>query len=120
MKENLKDYIIRNKVVMDVEVINKKYAVTVADSKKQYKREDLAKIADTLLRFNDIEASFVVANRIDEGVGISARSEGTVDVGSILEEFGGGGDIYNAACHIKDMNLEEVKKELIRVLNEEE
>ena len=120
LKENLNDYIIRNKVIMNVEVINKKYAVSVADSKVLYKREDLAKIADTLLNFNDIEASFVLGNRVDDGVGISARSEGSINVDSILEELGGGGDNYNAACLVKDMNIKEVKKELIRVLSEEE
>lgn len=120
LKENLKDYIIRNKVVMNVEVINTKYAVAVGDSNEKYKREELAKIANTLLNFNDIEASFVIGNRVDEGVGISARSEGSVDVSVITEQLGGGGDIYNAACHIKDMDLDEVKAELIRVLNEGE
>ena len=120
LKENLNDYIIRNKVIINVEVINTKYAVATANNKDSYKREDLAKIADTLLNFNDIEASFVVGNRIDGGVGISGRSEGSINVGSILEELGGGGDACTAACQVTDMNLEETKKELIRVLNEEE
>ena len=120
LKENLNDYIIRNKVIMNVEVINNKYAVTLADSKSTYKKEELAKIANTLVNFNDIEASFVLGNRIDGGIGISARSAGSIDVGCILEHIGGGGDKYNAACQIKDMNLEEVKGELIKVLNEEE
>lgn len=120
LKENLNDYIIRNKVIINVEVINNKYAVSMANNKDSYKREDLAKIADTLLNFNDIEASFVLGNRIDGGVGISARSEGGVNVGSILEELGGGGDVCTAACQVKDMNLKETQDALIRVLNEEE
>ena len=118
LKENLNDYIIRNKVIMNVEVISDKYAIAVGEGK--YKQEELAKIANTLLNFDDIEASFVLGNRIDDGVGISARSEGIVDVGSILEKIGGGGDQCNAACKVNDMTLKEVKKELIRVLNEEE
>ena len=120
LKEDIKNYIIRNKVIMNVKVIKDKYAVSVADKNEKYKKEDLAKIADTLLNFNGIDASFVIANRIDGGVGISARSEGLVDVGKINEEFGGGGDIYHAASFIKDMQLKEVEKQLTELLNRED
>ena len=120
LKENLKDYIIRNKVIVNTELLNGKYAITVGDSNTVYKREELAKIADTLLNFNSVLASFVIGNREDGGIGISARSEGKVNVGKITEKLGGGGDNFNAASVIQNSNLEEVKKELIKVLNEEE
>lgn len=119
LKEDLKDYIIRHKVIMNVSVINDKYAVCIANDKNEYKREDLAKIADTLLNFNNILASFVVGKRQDGGIGISARSEGIVNVGEITEKLGGGGDVYNAACQIKDMNIDDVKDALIKILKEE-
>ena len=86
---------------------------------KKYKREDLAKLADTLLGFNNIEASFIIGERVDNGIGISARSEGNVDVGSITSELGGGGDINSAACQILDMELDEVYEELKAILNKE-
>ena len=119
LKEDLKDYIIRHKVIMNVTVINEKYAVCIAKDKEEYKREDLAKIADQLLNFNNILASFVVGKRIDGGIGISARSEGVVNVGELLESLGGGGDVYNAACQIKDMNIDDVKEALIKILKED-
>lgn len=120
LKEELKDYIIRNKVIVNTEIINGNLALAVADNKDSYKKEELAKIANTLMNFNDIDASFVVGNRIDGGVGISARSEGNINVGVITENLGGGGDICNAACHITDMSLKETESELKKVLNEEE
>lgn len=119
LKEDLKDYIIRHKVIMNVEVIDDKYAVCIAKNEGEYKREDLAKIADTLLNFNNILASFVVGKRQDGGIGISARSEGIVNVGELLERLGGGGDVYNAACQIKDMNIDDVKESLIKILKED-
>lgn len=117
LKQDIKDYIIRQKVITEVEIINDKYALSVAPDKIKYKREELAKIADTLLQFNNIEASFVLGNRIDGGVGLSARSEGTVNVGEIAEKLGGGGDNYDAAAHIKDLTLKKAKDELIKLLN---
>lgn len=117
LKQDIKDYIIRQKVITEAKVINDKYALSVASEKVKYKREELAKIADTLLQFNNIEASFVLGNRADGGVGLSARSEGTVNVGEIAEHLGGGGDDHDAAAQIKNMELQEVAKELINLLD---
>lgn len=117
LKQDIKDYIIRQKVITEVKVINDKYALSVAPDKIKYKREELAKIADTLLQFNNIEASFVLGNRVDGGVGLSARSEGLVNVGEIAESLGGGGDDYDAAAQIKNLTLKEAKEELIKLLD---
>lgn len=117
LKQDIKDYIIRQKVITKVKVINDKYALSVAHENLKYKREELAKIANTLLQFNNIEASFVLANRTDGGVGLSARSEGEVNVGEIAEMLGGGGDDYDAASVIKDKKLKEVQEELLEILN---
>ena len=120
LKENINDYIIRNKVIMNAEVINNKYAVAVTEKNIKYKREELAKMADTLLSFHGIEASFIIGERIDDGIGISARSEGKIDVGKITELLGGGGDISSAACQLFDTTIEKVYKELKDILNKEE
>ena len=104
---------------MNTEIIDSKYAIALADNNSVYKREELAKIADTLLNFNGILASFVIGNREDGGVGISARSEGKVNVGSITEQLGGGGDTYNAATVLKEITIDQAKGELIKILNQE-
>ena len=119
LKEDLNDYIIRNKVIVNVEIINKHYAVAKAPKGEKYKREDLAKMADTLLKFNDIDASFIIGERIDDGIGISARSEGKIDVGEITSELGGGGDTNTAACQILNKDIDEVYKELKDILTRE-
>lgn len=118
LKEDINDYIIRDKVIMNVEVFKGKYAITkVTDV---YKREELAKVADKLLDFNNITASFVIGKRQDESIGLSARSEGMINVGKITSELGGGGDINSAACQITDMTLDEVYEKLKDILNKEE
>lgn len=116
LKQNIKDYIIRQKVITETQIIDNKYALSIASEEINYKREELAKTADTLLQFNNIEASFVLGNRVDGGIGLSARSEGTVNVGNIAESFGGGGDNHDAAAHIKYMTLEEAKTQLLKII----
>ena len=116
-KQDIKEYLERQKVISKVKVIHDKYALIVAPEKSQYKREELAKIADTLLRFQNIEASFVLGNRIDGGIGLSARSEGNINVGEIAENLGGGGDNHDAAAQINNgKTLTEVSLELIDLL----
>ena len=105
---------------MNTEIINGKYAVAKALKDVKYKREELAKIADTLLSFHGIDASFIIGERIDDGIGISARSEGNVDVAKITEQLGGGGNMTSAACQLFDTTIDKVYKELKDILNKEE
>lgn len=116
LKQDIKDYIIRQKVITGVKIINDKYAVTMSKSKQKYKREELAKIADTLLQFEGIEASFVLGIREDGGIGLSARSNGNVNVGLIAENFGGGGDITDAAAQILNKKIKEVYEEVLKII----
>ena len=112
LKQDIKEYVEMQKVITEVKVI-KKIAISKGLQTKVYRREDLAKIADTILLFNNIEASFVIG-KIDNGVGISSRSMGNINVGQIMEEFGGGGDNHEAAAKITDRSLNEVFSEVTK------
>ena len=76
LKQDLKDYMERQKLITNVEIINDKIAIAKGSSYSIYRREDLAKIADTLLFFNDIELSFVIAKTANNVTSISGRSIG--------------------------------------------
>ena len=115
LKQDLKDYIARQKVITDVKLI-KDIAITKGSQKQKYRREDLAKIADTLFQFSGIEASFVVGKIEKDKIGISARSVGNIDVGKVLEILGGGGNSHEAATKITGMTLKEVYEELKRLI----
>lgn len=116
LKQDLEEYIERQHVITDVQVKNK-IAITKGDKNIQYRREDLAKIADTLIMFNEIEASFVIGNLKGNAVGISARSIGNLNVGEILEKIGGGGDVHEAAAKLTNATIEEVSLQLLRLID---
>ena len=118
LKQNIKEYIARQKVITNIEIVKEKYAVTTGVEKIKYKREELAKIASTLIQFNDIEASFVIGWNQENKIGISARSEGRLNVGKIMEKLGGGGDKHDAATQIEANSIREVKEKLLTILNE--
>ena len=115
LKQDLNKYIKRQKMITGVKVINK-IAVTKGLQGEIYRREELAKAADTLLLFNNIEASFVAAKIDQKTIGISARSLDSINVGKILESFGGGGDCNEAACKIENTTANKVEKDLINVI----
>lgn len=115
LKQDLNEYIERQKVITDVKVFGK-VALTKGLQKVIYKREDLAKIADTLLFFNKIEASFVIGRISDDEMGVSARSMGNINVGKIMEKFGGGGDAHEAATRIKVDRLKDLEEGLEEII----
>lgn len=119
LKQDINEYTERQKLLSSIETINNKIAITKATPYTQYRREDLAKTADTLLFFNNIEASFVIGRIGKETIGISARSLGSYDITKILTKLGGGGDTYGGAAVFTDTTISNVEKELKRLIEEE-
>lgn len=120
LKQDLEEYTERQKLLADIETINGKIAFTKATQYTVYRREDLAKVADTLLFFNNIEASFVIGKIGKDTIGISARSLGSFDIVSILEKFGGGGDSYNGAAKVENATISKVEQMLKKAIKDQE
>lgn len=66
-----------------------------------------AQTADTLITIEGIEASFVLYMMADGGIGVSARSQGAINVQLIMEALGGGGHRTVAGGQLYDMTMEE-------------
>lgn len=119
LKQDINDYTERQKLLSKIETIDGKIAFTKATPYTIYRREDLAKIADTLLFFNEIEASFVIGKISKDTIGLSARSLGNYNINDILNHLGGGGDEYNGAATfdkksisaVEDLLKKEIKKQ---------
>ncbi len=119
LKQNIEEYTERQKLMSAIETIDEKVAFTKASPYTQYRREDLAKVADTLLFFNNIEASFVIGKIGKDEIGLSARSLGNYDIIKILEKLGGGGDTYNGAARFENTTISKVEQELKKLIKEE-
>ena len=115
LKQDLKKYIKRQKMITNVKLINN-IAITKGVVKEIYRREELAKTADSLLLFDGIEASFVIAHIDKNTIGISARSMGKINVGQVLSMFDGGGDVNFAAAKINDVTISKVEQELLNII----
>lgn len=118
LKQDIEEYTERQKLLVGIETINDRIAITKATPYTIYRREDLARVADTLLFFNNIEASFVIGKTGKDTVGISARSLGNYEISKILEKIGGGGSNYNGAAKFEDMTISSVEKLLKKTIKE--
>ena len=76
-----------------------------------------AKAADELLTIGNITTSFVLGTT-EEGVSISGRSVGEINVQLILEKMGGGGHSTVAGVQIKGKTIYEAKQELLQRIDE--
>ena len=119
LKQDIEEYTERQKLLSAIETINGKVAFTKASANTHYRREDLAKVADTLLFFNNIEASFVVGKINKNLIGVSARSLGNYDINKILKKIGGGGDSTSGAAVFQNSTISKVEQEIKRLLKEE-
>lgn len=118
LKQDIEEYTERQKLLTSIETINDRIAITKATQYTIYRREDLARVADTLLFFNNIEASFVIGKIGKDTVGISARSLGNYEINKILEKIGGGGSNYNGAAKFKNMPISKVEQILKKAIKE--
>lgn len=75
-----------------------------------------AQTADMLLGIENVRVSFVLFN-LEDGVGVSARSNGELNVQVIMEQLGGGGHQSVAGAKIKNATIEEVKKQIIEIVD---
>ena len=119
LKQDIEEYTERQKLMSSIETIDGKIAFTKATPYTCYRREDLAKVADTLLFFNNIEASFVIGKIGKETIGLSARSLGTYDITKILEKLGGGGDNTSGAAKFEETTISKVEQDLKKIIKEE-
>ena len=66
----------------------------------------------------DVYASFVLFETPDGVINVSARSYGKINVQIIMERLGGGGHQNMAAAQIRNSDIQQVKQQLISVIND--
>lgn len=119
LKDDVETYINRSELIRTVEVQEHGVAIAHGSNDKIYHPVTVAQAADELLSLEGIEASYVVAKREDNLIGISARSLGGINVQLTMEALGGGGHLTNAATQIKGVTIEEAIEQLQQAITEQ-
>lgn len=105
--------------VRNAEMVLGMFAVSVFEPKEGPESPIVltAKVANEMLNIAGVRASFVIA-QLGDDVKISARSIDDVNVQIIMERMGGGGHANIAAAQFKNTTKEEVKEQLVNLLEE--
>ena len=118
LQENKEIYLKRQKLISKSFMVNSNMILCIADE-KIYENKYLAEIAEDLLQFENVEASFVIGKITNNIVGISARSIGKINVEKIMSKLGGGGHYTEAATQIKNKTIKDVQLLLLEQIKEE-
>ncbi len=116
LKENKESYLKRQDFVKTSFMINANMAMCLLDN-EIHKKADLAMIAEELLKFENVEASFAIGKLSEEVIGVSARSVGNINVEKIMNAIGGGGHKTDAAAQLEHITIQEVKTKIEEIVN---
>ena len=118
LSSDLSTYLEMNELIAKSEYITTDTVVVIGSEDKEYDSVTAAKAADTLLSMAGINAAFVITKRKDKMIGISARSDGTINVQLVMESLGGGGHFTNAAVQLSNTTIEQTKKQLLEKVHQ--
>ncbi len=113
-QSDLTDMISRYDIIRHAQLYHKDIAIAAIET--ELDRVVAAKAADELLTLKGVRASFVLYQK-EDGVYISARSLGDVNVQVIVETLGGGGNSTTAGGQIPDGTVEAVKDQLLAAID---
>ncbi len=114
LKETKEDYMKKASFIKNSFMVSSNIAMCIIN--ETVTNIDLAEVAEELLTFEEVQASYVIGKLDNSTIGISARSLGEIDVSLVMKELGGGGHMSNAATQIKDKTIKEVVKEVTNLI----
>ena len=96
--------------------------VTKAPDEDFVSNVTLSRIADEAVSVRGVQASFCIGRTSPHNIKICARSDGSVNVGILMEKIGdgkkGGGRFLAAAADFPDVHVDDVVEELNKVLKD--
>lgn len=91
-------------------------AISITPGNMENIRLVTSQACDEMLNIDGVKASFVLYP-IDNGVNISARSYGEMNVQLVMEALGGGGHQTMSACQLKDITMSQAVEKLEKAID---
>lgn len=113
-QSDLQSMISRYDIIRQAELYHGDIAIAALD--QECDRVIAAKAADEMLTLQGVRASFVLYRK-EDGIYISARSLGEINVQVLVETLGGGGNSTTAGGQCSGMTVAEAKTTLLRAID---
>lgn len=115
LKESMRSAIKKYEDIKKVRKIDNNVYISIVDDRK-CTNITVAKIADELLKFDDVNLAFAIGEKRNGDVVISGRSCDNIDVCSMMKQLGGGGHFGAAAALVHDGTIDDVYEKLIQIV----
>ncbi|MBE7022176.1 MAG: phosphoesterase [Ruminococcaceae bacterium] len=116
-QQDLTSYIKRASIIKEAEIFRDHIAISKTHEDGSNMHVLIAQAADELLNIKGITASFVLYAD-ENGVSISGRSLGGINVQVILEKLGGGGHMTIAGAQLPELTVEEAREKLCEAIED--
>jgi cyclic-di-AMP phosphodiesterase len=116
LRESLDDIKTKSNLVNQAQIVANHFAITTLSPEIVTERVRLAKTADELLEIDNIVAAFAIGNIGNDQIAISGRSVDKFNVQIIMEQFGGGGHLNNAAAQVLNGSIPDIVAKLETIL----
>lgn len=116
-QQDLQSYVRRGDIIRAAEIVRENIAISIAPTSDEGTHILAAQAADELLNIKGIIASFVIFET-EDGISISGRSMGGINVQLILEKLGGGGHLTIAGAQLEGASTLVAKEQLLDAIEE--
>lgn len=117
LKEEFEEYALKMKIMATAKTPYFGIVVCKADDEDVITRSMLAVCAQEIMQIKGINACFVIGRIEQKKIGISARSDGSINVQLLMEKLGGGGHFAGGATQIDNKSIAEGYDLLLNVLD---
>ena len=107
---SLQEYTVKSNLVENADIYMG-CAISIAEELPPDMAVAVPQAANDLLTIEGVGASFVAVQK-GNGVNISARSMGAVNVQVIMEQLGGGGHLTMAGAQMRDTTIEQAEEQI--------
>jgi c-di-AMP phosphodiesterase-like protein len=114
MQNDLRGTLEKYRIIQNAKIHTNGIAIATTETIED--RVIAAQAADELLNISGIHTSFVMFMQ-KEGIVISARSLGKINVQAIMEKLGGGGNRSTAGAQIADKSFGEIYNQLTKAID---
>lgn len=118
LKDEFEEYALKTKIMSNSSTPYLGVVVSLADPKDIIEGATLAKVANQTLQIKGVNACFVIGRTGEKEIKVSARSDGTINVQSLMEKIGGGGHFTMAAAKFDNSTIDEVNTKLLETLDQ--
>lgn len=119
LKEEEEDYLMISKFIERKKSPYYGVSYCMGEEDEIYEQATFAKVGNQCMALRGCTAVFVLGKVNNNDVGISARSDGSINVQILCEKFpdGGGGHLTQAGARVKNSTIEKAEQLLLEILD---